>query len=138
MGALADQWAKLRHLSTRDDELSLEEAAQAFAAAGSEPRLEVLRDLIRAGEDGLSIGVIQNRLGMPGSTLSHHLRFLTSAGLVEQEKSGRTVVNRANFARIESLAAFLLHECCFEDPAYAPDDTEGARYGCAPKKSKNS
>jgi DNA-binding transcriptional ArsR family regulator len=94
--------------------LELEQAAQGFAAVGSEPRLEVLLALVRAGPDGLSVGDIQTRVGLPASTLAHHLKFLNAGGLIDQRKSGRTVVNRAAYARIEALAAFLLHECCVE------------------------
>ena len=80
------------------------EAAQGFAAMGSEARLQVLRTLIRAGDDGLSVGEIQDRTDIPPSTLAHHLRFLTSAGLLEQEKAGRTVTNRAG-GQASSLSA---------------------------------
>ena len=93
---------------------ALGEAAQGFAAVGSEPRLEVLLALVRAGEGGLTVGEVQERLGVPASTLAHHLRFLAAAGLIEQEKQGRAVLNRAAFERIEALAAFLLSECCAE------------------------
>ncbi len=92
--------------------LTLEDAAQGFSAVGSEPRLDLLLTLVRAGPDGLSIGDIQQRLAIPASTLAHHLRFLVGSGLIEQEKQGRTVINRAAFERIEALAAFLLRECC--------------------------
>ncbi len=95
--------------------ISLEEAAQGFAAAGSEPRLEVLLTLVRAGHDGLSVGDIQERMAIPPSTLAHHLRFLAAAGLIVQEKQGRTVINRANFDQIEALAGFLLRECCADE-----------------------
>jgi len=95
--------------------ISLEEAAQGFAAAGSEPRLEVLLTLVRAGHDGLSVGDIQERMAIPPSTLAHHLRFLAAAGLIVQEKQGRTVINRANFDHIEALAGFLLRECCADE-----------------------
>ena len=95
-------------------ELALEEAAQGFAAVGSEPRLEVLLELVRVGTAGLTVGEIQRRLRLPASTLAHHLRFLSAAGLVAQEKQGRIVINRAAFERIEALAAFLLRECCVE------------------------
>ncbi len=94
--------------------LTLEEAAQGFAAAGSEPRLEVLLSLVRAGPGGLSVGAIQAKLDLPASTLAHHLRFLAAAGLIVQERRGRTVRNRAAFEHIEALAAFLLKECCSE------------------------
>lgn len=94
--------------------LALEEAAQGFAAVGSEPRLDVLLSLVRAGPDGLSVGEIQERVDLPASTLAHHLRFLAAAGLIDQERQGRVVRSRAAFARIESLAGFLLRECCSE------------------------
>ncbi|MEM1399649.1 MAG: helix-turn-helix domain-containing protein [Pseudomonadota bacterium] len=97
--------------------LSIEQAAQGFAAAGSEPRLEVLLSLVRAGPTGLSVGEIQERTGMPASTLAHHLRFLAAGGLIEQEKNGRAVINRAAFEHIETLAAFLLSECCVDAKA---------------------
>ncbi|MGI9500535.1 MAG: ArsR/SmtB family transcription factor [Geminicoccaceae bacterium] len=100
--------------------IALEEAAQGFAAVGSEPRLDVLLSLVRAGPDGLSVGEIQERLELPASTLAHHLRFLAAAGLIEQEKQGRIVRNRADFGRIESLADFLLRECCSESGAPHP------------------
>ncbi len=94
--------------------VALEEAAQGFAAMGSEPRLDVLLALVRAGRDGLTVSEIQERLGVPASTLAHHLRFLAAAGLIEQERRGRTVVNRAAYERIETLVDFLLRECCSE------------------------
>ena len=94
--------------------ITLEEAAQGFAAVGSEPRLDVLLSLVRAGPIGLSVGEIQERVDLPASTLAHHLRFLAAAGLIDQEKQGRTVRNRAAFERIEALATFLLKECCSE------------------------
>ena len=92
--------------------LSNEEAAQGFAACGSEPRLMVLRLLVRAGDEGLTVGQIQQRSGLPASTLAHHLRFLAAGGLVTQERKGRAVVSRAVYPHIEALAAFLLDECC--------------------------
>jgi DNA-binding transcriptional ArsR family regulator len=93
-------------------ELDIAIAAQGFAAAGSEPRLLVLRVLVRAGEKGLTISEIQHRTGLPASTLAHHLKFLAAGELILQMKQGRTVHNRANYTRIEALAAFLMHECC--------------------------
>lgn len=92
--------------------LSLEEAAQGFAAVGSESRLDVLMTLVRAGPDGLSVGDIQESVGIPASTLAHHLRFLAAGGLIAQERAGRAVINRAAYEQIEQLADFLLRECC--------------------------
>ena len=58
------------------------------------------------------VGEIQERTAIPASTLAHHLGFLAAGGLVEQERRGRTVINRAAYRRIEALAAFLLEACC--------------------------
>jgi DNA-binding transcriptional ArsR family regulator len=92
--------------------LDPEIAAQGFAAAGSASRLEVLRALVRAGPEGLPVSEIQKRLGIPASTLAHHLRFLAAAGLIVQERRGRQLLSRANYERISALADFLLHACC--------------------------
>lgn len=95
-----------------DKTLELQIAAQGFAAAGSESRLGVLRVLVRAGHAGLTISDIQQRLDMPASTLTHHLKFLAAGELILQEKQGRSVVNRANYDQLKALADFLLYECC--------------------------
>jgi DNA-binding transcriptional ArsR family regulator len=90
------------------------EAAQGFSAMGSESRLEVLKTLVRAGEAGLVVNVIQSRTGIPASTLTHHLKFLGSAGLIEQQRKGRSITVRANYDHLRALADFILAECCAE------------------------
>ena len=92
--------------------VELAQAAQGFAAVGSEPRLEVLLALVRAGPAGLSVGEIQARLDVPSSTLTHHLKSLVAAGLVVQEKCGRTIRNHADYETITRLAQYLMKECC--------------------------
>lgn len=94
--------------------MQVEQAAVRFASIGSEPRLEVLQTLVRAFPNGLTVGEVQDRSGLAASTLAHHLRTLTTAGLIEQEREGRSVVNRACIGKIEALAAYLLQECCVD------------------------
>lgn len=109
---------------------SAADAAVALQALGSVSRLAVLRQLVRAGEDGLAVGRLQQRLGLPGSTLSHHLRALMAAGLVGQDRRGRTLICRARYDRIRALADFLVSECCADTaiPATRPvGATTGAR-----------
>lgn len=101
--------------------MEIEIAAQGFAAVGSEPRLEVVLALVRAGPDGLAIGEIQQRLDIPASTLAHHIRFLSAAGLVTQEKNGRSIINRAVYDQLEALAGFLLQECCLDSGGHEND-----------------
>jgi len=97
--------------------LTLQQAARGFAAAGSDPRLNVLRTLVRAGPKGLTVGEIRNRTGMPASTLAHHLKILSDGGLIEQQRLGRSVINRAVFDHIHELANFLVSECCVDAEA---------------------
>lgn len=97
-------------------------AADGFAAMGSTARLDVLRVLVRAGDNGLTVGEIQQRSGIAPSTLAHHLKTLTEAGVTEQSRAGRTTVTRANYDHIRALAAFVLTECCTELPQEEPLD----------------
>ncbi|MCB1491226.1 MAG: helix-turn-helix transcriptional regulator [Rhodobiaceae bacterium] len=99
-----------------NDVLTLAEAAQGFAAVGSEPRMEVLLCLVRAGADGLVFGDIQKRTGIPASTLNHHLRFLAAAELITQTRIGRQTVSRPDYRRLEALSSFLLARCCADVP----------------------
>lgn len=92
--------------------LHWDEASASFAALGSEARLQVLKALVRAGPDGLSASAIQERTRIPASTLTHHLKFLAAAGVVTQERQGRSIISRAAFAHLEELAHFLISECC--------------------------
>lgn len=89
-----------------------EKATDGFAAMGSTSRLTVLQTLVRAGEGGLYVGEIQERTGIPASTLTHHLKFLTLAGLITQEKLGRSILCRAEYDHLKDLAAYILSECC--------------------------
>jgi DNA-binding transcriptional ArsR family regulator len=68
--------------------------------------------LVRAGDDGLSVGEIQEHLGIPGSTLSHHILFLSSANLIFQERTGRILCCRPNFERMHAIVNALTAECC--------------------------
>lgn len=88
-------------------------AATRFAALGSEQRLAVLRTLVRAGPDGLRIGELGVRSGITGSTLTHHMKILASAGLVTQARHGRSIICAAvAYDEVRGLSEFLLTDCC--------------------------
>ena len=101
-------------METLTDILGLEDAAQCFAALGSEQRLQVLQALVAAGPDGLPAGALAARVGLGASTLTHHLRFLAQAGLIDQRKEGRSVISTAAFDRVHRLSDYLLLNCCAE------------------------
>lgn len=98
-------------------DLSLAVAASTFAALGSEQRLDVLRTLVRAGPQGLSIGALGDRTGITGSTLTHHMKILVQAGLVRQERRGRSIICAGvAYEELQGLSEFLLKECCADCP----------------------
>jgi DNA-binding transcriptional ArsR family regulator len=106
-----------------ENKLTVEDAAQAFAALGSEQRLGVLQCLVRAGPDGLSIGELGEKSGVTGSTLTHHLRFLTQAGLLQQAKHGRSIICAAvAYDMVENLSNYLLRHCCADAETCVPSD----------------
>lgn len=95
------------------EDLGLTRAASTFAALGSEQRLAVLRTLVRAGTEGLTIGELGRRCGVSGSTLTHHMKILAQAGLVTQQRKGRSIICAAvAFDEVRGLSEFLLKECC--------------------------
>ena len=92
--------------------MKLEEAASQLEALGNPTRLQLYRTLVRAGEDGLAVGGIQERLGIAASTLSHHLKRLVDTGLVVQERQATTLICRANYPGMNALVGYLVDECC--------------------------
>jgi ArsR family transcriptional regulator, arsenate/arsenite/antimonite-responsive transcriptional repressor len=92
--------------------MDLDALALRLAALGNATRLAAFRALVRAGPDGLATGALQARLGLPPSTLTHHLAHLLKVGLVTQERQGTTLICRADFAGINAVVAALGAECC--------------------------
>lgn len=87
-------------------------AASRLAALGNPTRLRLYRLLVRAGDPGLSVGQIQERLGIPGSTLSHHCRALVLVDLIQQERVGTSLICRTNYPVMRGLIDDLALECC--------------------------
>jgi DNA-binding transcriptional ArsR family regulator len=85
---------------------------QSLAALAQEARLRVFRALVVAGQDGLTPGAVAEQLGIAPNTLSFHLKELTRAGLVSQERQGRNLIYRASFTTMNDLLAYLTENCC--------------------------
>ncbi|HEX7124466.1 MAG TPA: metalloregulator ArsR/SmtB family transcription factor [Thermodesulfobacteriota bacterium] len=86
--------------------------AAMFAALGHEARLAIVRLLLAAHPVGMVAGEIQQELGIPASTLSHHLDALRQVGLVEQRREGKYQRYLAAADGLEALLRFLYAECC--------------------------
>lgn len=109
-----------------DIDVELARAASTFAALGSEQRLAVLRTLVRAGPEGLTIGTLGERAGITGSTLTHHMKILAAAGLVRQVRDGRRIICiAAAYDEMRGLSDFLLRECCADRGATHKEHDHG-------------
>lgn len=92
-------------------------AVQVLAALSQETRLGIFRLLVQRGPAGMPAGAIAERLGIPGATLSFHLKELFHAGLVASRQDGRFVIYSADFDTMNRLLAFLTENCCGGNPA---------------------
>jgi DNA-binding transcriptional ArsR family regulator len=95
--------------------------ADMFTAMGTEPRLRIMQLLLSAHPDGLVVGEIQSELGIPNSTLSHHLEKLKNEDLVKVRRDSTFLWYTANTHALEELLGFLYAECCTRNKAIQPD-----------------
>ncbi|MGJ5205734.1 ArsR/SmtB family transcription factor [Bradyrhizobium sp. HKCCYLR20261] len=95
--------------------MKLDDAAARLEALGNTTRLKIYRALVRAGHAGMPVGKLQERLKIPASTLSHHVKTLVAVGLISQLREGTTLVCHAEYDVMRSLLGFLVSECCVEE-----------------------
>ncbi len=92
------------------------DAVKALAALAQAQRLRAYRALVQAGPSGLTPSVLAAMLDTPASSLSFHLKELVNAQLAQVEQQGRSLIYRADFARMTALLGFLGENCCAADP----------------------
>ncbi len=87
-------------------------ALSVFASLSQPTRLDVFRLLVKAGTNGMLSGEIGEKLDVRQNTMSANLTVLLNAGLVRNERHGRTIRYFADFDTIRGLLAFLMEDCC--------------------------
>jgi ArsR family transcriptional regulator, arsenate/arsenite/antimonite-responsive transcriptional repressor len=95
-------------------------AIAALGALAQETRLALFRLLVSCGPEGLSAGVIAERLGVQPSSLSFHLAQLAHAGLITQRRMSRQLIYSAEYGAMNALLAYLTENCCGRDSVCAP------------------
>jgi ArsR family transcriptional regulator len=103
------------------DDQSLARFADMFSAMGTEPRLRIIRLLLAAHPQGMVVGELQSELGIPNSTLSHHLEKLKAEQLVSVSREGTFQRYCANTEALQELLEFLFAECCTRNRAVSRD-----------------
>ncbi len=97
--------------------MQLETAANILAKIGNPTRLQIVRLLVRAGDEGMPVGKIQQHLGIPGSTLTHHIGHLKAAGVIRQQRRQATLICTMQYDLLRDLVDYLTDECCADDSA---------------------
>lgn len=100
--------------------MKIDDAAARLEALGNPTRLRIYRALVRAGDAGMSVGKLQTKLDLAGSTLSHHLKTLVTVGLISQERQATTLICRASYDVMRGIVDFLVAECCADAPCAEP------------------
>ena len=97
--------------------MKLDEAANVLSKIGNPTRLRIVRLLVRAGDEGLAVGTIQRELKIPGSTLTHHIAHLKSAGVIHQQRQQATLICTMEYDLLRELVDYLTEECCVDEVA---------------------
>ncbi len=96
--------------------MEISNAVAALTSLAHGTRLAVYRLLVQVCDDGLPAGGIADALGVPPSSLSHHLKDLKHAGLISCRRDQRSLIYAANFGAMNGLLDFLLEDCCGGHP----------------------
>jgi ArsR family transcriptional regulator, arsenate/arsenite/antimonite-responsive transcriptional repressor len=88
------------------------EVVRSLAALAQPVRLQVFRALVVAGQSGMTPGTMAEGLFIPANSLSFHLKELTQAGLVTQERASRNIIYRAAYGHMNALLGYLTENCC--------------------------
>ncbi len=91
-------------------------ALQSLSALAQESRLAIFRLLVQTGPAGLAASKIAQRLAIPASSLSFHLKELNNAKLINATPQGRSIIYAADFATMNALLNYLTDNCCGGNP----------------------
>ncbi|UJF18408.1 metalloregulator ArsR/SmtB family transcription factor [Vibrio sp. SS-MA-C1-2] len=95
--------------------MKLDMVAKALKTLGHPTRLSIYKEIVKKGKNGLVVGDIQEKLNIPNSTLSHHISTLCSAGLLSQQRNGRSLYCVVEFNALNDVMSYLHQECCIKE-----------------------
>jgi DNA-binding transcriptional ArsR family regulator len=98
-------------------------AVKLLSSLAQEARLEIFRLLVQTGQQGLAAGAIGEKLSIPNSTLSFHLKELSHAGLIAARQESRYIYYSANYSSMNDLLAYLTENCCANAQPCCPELT---------------
>jgi len=108
-GGLHDYFERIRSNRVTS---KLEHHAEQLGALGHPVRLAILRFVVQAGPKGAPAGAIQAHVDLPASTLSHHLKRLVDAGVMQTRGEGTFHYYSADYDALRKLTAYVWEDCC--------------------------
>ncbi len=88
------------------------ELAELFMAFAHPSRIAILRSLLTYSPSGQKFGELSEMLEMSPSTMTHHIREMEAAGVIQREMSGRVTWLRLNLDTLDSAIRQLTALCC--------------------------
>jgi DNA-binding transcriptional ArsR family regulator len=114
----------------------LEQNANRMKALGHPLRLAILRLIVQGHQEGTPAGQIQESVGIPASTLSHHLACLAESDLVIVEREGTMLRYRAHFEVLHKLMQYIWEDCCKGGQACEDPKIHGSKC-CTPSSARH-
>lgn len=102
----------MKNVTKQSSNKRIETIAARLAELGHPTRLTIFKYLVKAGEQGAAVGEIQKEVGVPGSTLSHHIAKMVKVKLIKQVRDSRTLYCVPQFDALLEVVNFLQEECC--------------------------
>lgn len=100
--------------------------AQMFGALSNPNRLQIFLRLVECSLDGgtchtdpipcACVGDLGRDMDLAPSTISHHLKELNRAGLVDMSRNGQKVECRISDETLKYLSSFFTEKCCVKQP----------------------
>ena len=109
----------------------------ALSALAQPTRLAVFRLLVSREPDGVPAGELARLMGVPQNTMSAHLSTLAQAGLITGERRSRSIIYRADLQTFQTMALFLLQDCCGGRPEVCAPLIDSLTPCCPPQKKEN-
>ena len=111
------------------------QAIDALSALAQPTRLDTFRLLVRHEPAGVAVGELARLIAVPQNTMSSHLAILARAGLARGERHSRTIVYRADLARLRDVTLYLLKDCCGGRPELCAPLIADLTPCCPPKEA---
>lgn len=106
--ATEQRFAPLKSVPSRITDIA-EEASDFYKALGDTTRLEILYLIFTTKSSRVSANALAHTLNISAPTVTHHMKKLIAANLVNREQCGKWAYFSINSAHIDTVAEIFAH-----------------------------